>query len=401
MVSFCVSGLQNTLPFDIKGVKTYGASSQGGNLGMLDLPVIKQLEDVDLFIMNFDAWAVSDVVRQFDFPLAFYPPVDHDPLPKNWKDVLVEADKIVPYCKFGERVIEEWIETDDRVEKDLLYEKGPIYHGIDTKTYQPREARKEEIFGVDEDTFVVGIFKNNQGTRWKPVRQLRAFKMFLQEIGDGDAFMYLHSSIQGRNAFNLSYMIPRLDLEDEVKLVDQGQYRWGLPEEHLSVLYSSCDILLNCTAGEGFGLPIVEAFACGIPAVASGFSAMPELLSGEEGEIDYQDVEEPFVETERGFLVPVWDAEPTLGKHSWRRTVRAEHIRDTLLYAYENREELRKKGKKARKWVIDYDWEQVAKKWYEFLDSYESEFFKEDESGIEWRKISEDKVRGGVGGWER
>jgi FkbM family methyltransferase len=42
-------------------------------------------------------------------------------------------------------------------------------------------------------------------------------------------------------------------------------------------LYNSFDVLMNATRGEGFGIPILEAQACGVPVIVTDFSAMPEL----------------------------------------------------------------------------------------------------------------------------
>lgn len=404
IVHHAISGLNRVLPFTIKDVRVYGQSSLGGELGMYDVPEINRIEGVDLNMLNFDCWAVSQIIQQFDFPFVVYPPIDHDPLPKNWKDVLVKADWVVPYCKFGLKVLEQWVEIDDRVDHDLLYDYPDyIYHGVDTDTYKPDEDVTKKIFDVDEDVFVVMLAKNNQGTRWKPVRQLRAFKMFLEEVGEDNAMMYLHSNIQGKNSFNLSYMIPRLGLGDNVKLVNQGQYRWGLPEKQLAALYSASDVLLNCTSGEGFGLPIIEAFSCETPVIGTGFSSMPELISGEEGEIKHEEGEESFITEDRGILVPTWDVEPTLGKHSWRRTVRAEDIKEALLWAYENREDLKEMGVNARTWAeANCSWDVIAPQWFEFFDRYEDEFYREDDLGIQWKKLgNKDQIKGGVGGWQR
>jgi glycosyltransferase involved in cell wall biosynthesis len=45
----------------------------------------------------------------------------------------------------------------------------------------------------------------------------------------------------------------------------------------MAKIYSSFDVLMNCSAGEGFGIPIVEAQACGVPVVTHAVTAMPEL----------------------------------------------------------------------------------------------------------------------------
>lgn len=48
-------------------------------------------------------------------------------------------------------------------------------------------------------------------------------------------------------------------------------------DEELPLLYSSADALVYTTLYEGFGLPILEAFACGTPVVTSNISSMPEI----------------------------------------------------------------------------------------------------------------------------
>jgi glycosyltransferase involved in cell wall biosynthesis len=45
----------------------------------------------------------------------------------------------------------------------------------------------------------------------------------------------------------------------------------------MAAIYSSLDVLLSPSAGEGFGIPVLEAQACGVPVIVSDFSAQPEL----------------------------------------------------------------------------------------------------------------------------
>jgi glycosyltransferase involved in cell wall biosynthesis/tetratricopeptide (TPR) repeat protein len=46
-----------------------------------------------------------------------------------------------------------------------------------------------------------------------------------------------------------------------------------IPPEELPGLYTACDCLVHPYRGEGFGLPIAEAMACGLPVVVSGLGA--------------------------------------------------------------------------------------------------------------------------------
>lgn len=50
-----------------------------------------------------------------------------------------------------------------------------------------------------------------------------------------------------------------------------------VPDEDLVGLYSAATALAFPSFHEGFGLPVVEAFACGTPVIASGASSIPEV----------------------------------------------------------------------------------------------------------------------------
>ena len=61
-------------------------------------------------------------------------------------------------------------------------------------------------------------------------------------------------------------------------VVDQSRYLFDpfTPEE-MAAIYSSLDVLLNASMGEGFGLTVLEAQACGVPAIVTDFTAMSEV----------------------------------------------------------------------------------------------------------------------------
>ena len=45
----------------------------------------------------------------------------------------------------------------------------------------------------------------------------------------------------------------------------------------MAATYATLDVLLNASMGEGFGLTVLEAQACGVPAIVTDFTAMSEV----------------------------------------------------------------------------------------------------------------------------
>ncbi len=51
-----------------------------------------------------------------------------------------------------------------------------------------------------------------------------------------------------------------------------------VPDEHLPLLYNCADLMCYPSLYEGFGLPPLEAMACGCPVMASDASSLPEVV---------------------------------------------------------------------------------------------------------------------------
>lgn len=63
-----------------------------------------------------------------------------------------------------------------------------------------------------------------------------------------------------------------------------------IPLTELPVFYSGAEALIYPSLYEGFGLPILEAFACGTPVVTSNLSSMPEVAGNAAVLVDPNDV---------------------------------------------------------------------------------------------------------------
>lgn len=80
---------------------------------------------------------------------------------------------------------------------------------------------------------------------------------------------------------------------DEVRASGVELRRLGyVPLADLPALYSAAALLTFATCAEGFGLPALEAMACGTPALVANRGALPELTAGCAAEVDPDSPEE-------------------------------------------------------------------------------------------------------------
>ena len=146
-----------------------------------------------------------------------------------------------------------------------------------------------EALGIDRDAFVVGHVGANKGRSSRKCIQetLQAFRIFSQR--HENAVLYLHTIMDPNHAGGeaIGDMMVSLDLpEGSVLVADQYRQMFNpQPPRNMAAIYSTFDVLLNATAGEGFGIPIMEAQACGIPTIVTDFSAMKEVGCVLEGRL--------------------------------------------------------------------------------------------------------------------
>lgn len=88
-----------------------------------------------------------------------------------------------------------------------------------------------------------------------------------------------------KNPARLRALIAALDLAGSV-------FQPGIVEEaDLPALYAGSDLFLYPTLYEGFGLPVIEAMACGTPVLTSSTSALQEIAGGYAYMVDPMDVD--------------------------------------------------------------------------------------------------------------
>jgi glycosyltransferase involved in cell wall biosynthesis len=125
--------------------------------------------------------------------------------------------------------------------------------------------------------------------------------------------------------------------------------------------FKKVDCFVFPTRGEGFGLTPLEAMATGIPAIVTNWSGPCEYMNTEVGwPLDF--VLAPakeFTDTVYKEECGKW-AEPSL-----------DHLVELMKYAYNNRDEVKKKGKAAAKYVREnWLWEHKIKMFHDALEKH-------------------------------
>lgn len=195
-------------------------------------------------------------------------PLDGGPVPRAWAAWMRAADEQVVFSRFAADLVAAAIGSSPRV----------LYHGVDRDIFRPRDKAdaKRRVVGNlpgGGEPFVVGCVAANQPRKNLPAL-LRAFAAFAPAAPD--ALLYLHAPVVGY--WDLEALADQLGIAERVRATLGYDPLRGVPDETLAVIYNAFDVLALPTMGEGFGLPLLEAQACGVPAVATDCSACPELL---------------------------------------------------------------------------------------------------------------------------
>jgi glycosyltransferase involved in cell wall biosynthesis len=221
----------------------------------------------------YDVWVYNDL--KYDGEIVSWVPLDHVTLPPQVRKFLMRTNVTpVTMSPHGQRQLE-------AAGIDSVY----IPHGIDTKVFKPTH----EAFGmptrkyleVPEDAFLVSMVQANKANgqihRKALAEQLLAFAMFRKE--KPNAYLYLHmepSKVFG--GFNLPVLLKSVGLDESVvRIADTDTLRTGYPQEFLAAVYTASNVVLGVSYGEGFGVPVVEAQACGTRVITSGFAATQDL----------------------------------------------------------------------------------------------------------------------------
>jgi len=312
------------------------------------------------------------------FKMAIMPTVDAAPQARQWIATYQSADACFTYSDWAGDVLRE--QSGGKI--NYLGSAPPSAH----PAYQPvedKDAHKIK-YGIDPSYGVIGTVMRNQRRKLYP-DLFKAFRTFLDSVDSKKYYLYCHTSYP-----DLGWDIPELLQESELSShvlftyicnetnkpfpsffkgpIIQSPYtgKWGATlsnvkkgasYEDLSNIMNLFDLYVQYANSEGFGLPQVEAAACGVPVMATDYSAMESVVRQLQG----------------------WPIPPkALYKELETGCMRAVPNNDKAANLFYNffksytKEERLALGKRTREnFEKHFQWHLSGKKWEDYFDSFE------------------------------
>ena len=314
------------------------------------------------------------------FHWVWMPTVDSDPQKQSWIEGFAKTDAVLCYSEFG-------VKTLEKDAGHLLNVVGCASPGIDPKIYKPYDKKEiREELGLDPNVNIIGTVMRNQKRKLFP-ELIKSFAKFLKvappEIKD-NTYLLLHTSYPEKMGWNLGYHISEEEVGGKVlatyicKTCGRGKIDFfrdslnycehcktiscvmpsvgmGLEVPDLVKVYNAMDLYVQYAICEGFGMPQVEATACGVPIASTNYSAMEDVL-----------------QWTKGYPVNIQKMYREVETNAERVFPDNDHLVEIMIkHLMLSPEEKQKKSQEVRDaTVARYDWDDCAKVWMDYIDTY-------------------------------
>jgi len=250
----------------------------------------------DFWMMDF---AYESPYRQF-FKWAIMPTVDAYPQSKEWINTYSTADACLSYSEWSGEVLQR--QSGGRI--NYIGTASPSAQ----QAYKPIENKSElkASIGIQPETKIIGTVMRNQRRKLYP-DLFKAFRIFLNSIDNPEEYkLYCHTSYPDAG-WDIPEILNEHGLHSHVIFTyvcqDTGKFfvspfngaiaqspfsnnfsarlsnvKSGLTYQDLALVMNSFDLYVQYANCEGFGLPQVEAAACGVPVMSVDYSAMSSVI---------------------------------------------------------------------------------------------------------------------------
>ena len=254
----------------------------------------------DVFMMSY---AERSPFRAF-YEWAIMPAIDSIPQQDEWLATYMDADAVFAYSEFGRDYLKE-ICGDFINFKDLA---SPAANYDILKPVADKHAHRA-AFGFDSNVRIIGTVMRNQRRKLYP-DLIESFAKFCKLYPDisKNTYLYIHTSypdhgweiptlirkagVGNKVLFTYicvnpacSHVFPSF-FQDAIQACPKcgkptgclPNIQTGVTTEQMGNILNFFDLYVQYASAEGFGMPIVEAAACGVPIMAIDYSAMSSVI---------------------------------------------------------------------------------------------------------------------------
>jgi len=302
------------------------------------------------FPINFKDWMGKTKV--------LYLPVETS-VPDEWLDGVEDCDYIWVYSTHSKELIQKAGITKPVDIVRCGYDKNLFNESvIPIDLMNVVDSYTKQTVSMNDNTFVFMFIGHAQERKnYKTI-----LKSYLTEFTSQDDVLFVTKSYDGGEVHKVI-----LEITDYVVSV-LGKPKDLLPK-HLYIYedtdpnvlpsyYKAANVLVQCSRAEGFGKPIIEAQALGIPSIAVNFGGPRD-----------------FCTDKNAFLVPFelvessYHVQSKQGVSFWADT-KIEDLRNTMRFCFNNPDEVKKRGKQALKDSKKWSMDEVAFDVIKFIKKY-------------------------------
>ena len=242
------------------------------------------------------------------FNWVIMPATDSAPPKTEWLYTFCNADMIMPYTNWAKKTLE--LSCGNQIK---LFPKI-ANAGINPQEFYPidnKEEHKKKYFGNNIN--VIGTVMRNQRRKLLPDLMI-SYKKYIevlkqsnnQELAD-NTYLYLHTSYPEDSGWDIPALLLEYGISDRVyftyhcyqchnwfpckfqqsvtvcKHCGQRSAKFaspsnGITTQQLNEVYNLFDLFVQYAICEGFGMPQIEAAACGLTLASVDYSAMSEII---------------------------------------------------------------------------------------------------------------------------
>lgn len=162
-----------------------------------------------------------------------------------------------------------------------------VYLGVDTNTFTPDEnllldmAIRQQYDLPDEYVLYLGGYEIHKNVP----TLLRAYKYVAKALGEDYPLL-----LAGKQPEKVSDRFPDYAaLIEALELTDYVRWLGFIERDHKPFIYREAETFVFPSKAEGFGLPPLEAMACGTPVVTTNATSLPEVVGDAAFAVDPDD----------------------------------------------------------------------------------------------------------------